>query len=277
MRTRPLVLALVVLAGCASAPGAPDSPPPGTPPGDPPAPPAPGALADVWAGLDEAAAGVAGRGPDVCAGPFGTWFSAWGGRGLACVAAQVVDPAAVLARAPVAPFESGPHVATEAAVRFDLEAGRAFGHYDPAFVRWLVEAGVPDGATARRLAKPIYDRRLARLARVYWLAHRDLARGGFPADVPAGPLAAYAAYLDGGPADDGGDTFAVFAFTDRSEALLPDVGVPVENDWTVKYEANTAYGFWLRRRADGTHALWLDGLRQLLAAFDAPWLAAHGG
>ena len=275
MRPLPFCFALAVLAGCASAPSVPD-PVDG---GDPS--PSPGAadLADVWAGLDEAAAGLAGRGPDVCAGPFGTWFPEWGARGLACVAAQVVDPASFLGRAPVAPFESGPHQATEAAVRLDLTS-RSFGHYDPAFVRWLVEAGVPDGAATRQLAKPIYDRRLARLARVYWLAHRDLARDGFPDDVPAGPLAAYAAYLDGGPADDGvggGDTFAVFAFTERSEALLPDIGLPVENDWTVKYEANTAYGFWLRRRSDRTHALWLDGLRQLLEAFDAGWLAAHGG
>ena len=276
MRTRPLTLGLVFLAGCASAPAAPGS----AAASDPPSAPAAGDLADVWAGLDAAAAGLAGRAPDVCSGPFGTWFSEWGTRGLACVAAQVVDPASFLARAPVAPFESGPHVATEDAVRLDLAAARSFGHYDPAFVRWVVEAGVPDGAAARRLAKPIYDRRLARLARIYWLTHQDLARSGFPGDVPAGPLAAYAAFLDGGPAADGygeDDTFAVFAFTERSEALLPDVGLPVANDWTAKYEANTAYGFWLRRRADGTHALWLDGLRQLLDAFDASWLAAHGG
>ena len=71
--------------------------------------------------------------------------------------------------------------------------------------------------------------------------------------------------------------FSVFAFTDRSETLLPEIGLSVGNEWELKYEANTAYGFWLRRRADGTHADFRDGLRDLLSALDAEWLAAHDG
>ena len=247
------------------------------------------ALANVWAGLDGAAAALSGREPDVCGGAFGTWFTDFGVRGLACLAAQAESPGAVLGRAPVAPFHRGPHTASAAAVRLDLDAPRAFGHYDPAFVRWLVGAGVPDAddAAVVALTKPVYDRRLARLARVYWLTRRDLERGGFPAKAPPGPAAQYAAFLDGAAVPAGAEGrdadgtpnggFSVFAFTPTSERLLPDVGLPVENEWTVTYEANTAYGFWLRRRADGTEGLWHDGLRRLLRTYDAGWLARTGG
>ncbi len=154
-------------------------------------------------------------------------------------------------------FASGPHVATTMEIRLDLSSDRAFGHYDPAFVDWVAENAIlgTDNAVARALVRPAYVMHVQRLARIYWLAHDDLHAGG--ASVPA--LAAYAAFLDGGPIPDGmgsyeGDGFSVFAFADRSDTLLPAVDLMLPNDWTAKYEANTAYGFWLRRRADGTDA-----------------------
>lgn len=266
-----LVLLVVALAGCAGSSNG--SPGFASPASD-------AALADVWAELDEgmqmAAVG------DACVRRYGTYFPDFGVRGLACAAAQVVPATTLAGRAPVAPFRQGPHAVSDRAVRLDLTAENTFGHYDPVFVRWLVEAGVPDGQTARTLAQPVYDRHLARLARVYWLTHADLAAAGYPEETPEGALTAYAAYLDGGPIPDGMEGyeggFAVYAFTDRSQRLLPEVGLaPGENEWEATYEANTAYGFWLRRRADGTHAIWHDGLRDLLGAFDAGWLAAHGG
>ncbi|WP_412067509.1 hypothetical protein [Rubrivirga sp. IMCC43871] len=264
-----LAVSLLLLVGCAGSTSTPAS----------------ASFADVWAGLDVGAASLTGEGGDVtavCDPPFATWFADFGVRGLACVAAQTVSPVALVARAPVDPFRSGPHVASRAAVDLDLATDRAFGHYDPAFVEWLAKAAVPTGPAAV-LAAPVYRRHVARLARVYWLTHADLTADGFPASTPAGPLAAYARYLDGGPVPDGmgaydtADGFSVFAFTDRSERLLGDIGLPVGNEWTAKYEANTAYGFWLRRRQDGTHGEWRDALRGLLRAYDAEWLVQHGG
>ncbi len=261
---------LVFLAACSGAPAAPGG----------------AAFADVWAGLDGAARPfetVALDASVVCDPTFATWFVDFGVRGLACVAAQTVAPAApatLVARAPVAPFRSGPHAVSASGVDLDLDADRAFGHYDPAFVRWLADAAVPTGPAAV-LAAPVYRRHVARLARVYWLTHADLAAAGFPASTPDGPLADYARYLDGGPVPDGmeayesQDGFSVYAFTDRSERLVDEIGLPVGNEWEIKYEANTAYGFWLRRRADGTHAEWRDALQGLLRAYDADWLAAR--
>ena len=86
---------------------------------------------------------------------------------------------------------------------------------------------------------------------------RSTLLGGFTA--LAGPAARYAAF----PAvADPAAEFSVFASTGQSKRLVPDVGVSVSNGWTLTCEGNTAYGFWLRRRADGAHA---------------EWLAAHGG
>ena len=238
---------------------------------------------DVFTGYDAALAEVDGRGPTVCAEPFGTWFPDWGVRGAACVAAQIAPPAELIGRAPTAPFRSGPHAVGET-VRLDLDAARSFGRYDPAFVRWIGEAAVPTGPTAA-VVRPAYQRHFARTARLFWLARRDLARGGFPDAVPAGAPADYAAFLDGGPVPEGAESydldadpnggFSVFAFTDRSEALLADLDMTLSNDWTGKYEGNVGYGFWLRRRADGTEAGWADALERLLRTFDADWMAEH--
>lgn len=239
------------------------------------------ALLDVWLGLDAGFADIAGRESEVCDVVFGTWFADFGVRGLACAAAAARPPDALVAEAGVAPFTSGPHAATATAVQFDLTDERDFGRYDPAFVRWVVANGIPDAedAAVRALTQPVYDRRLRRLVRLYWLTHADMAADGFPEQAPAGILADYAAFLDGGPIPAGAEGyeggFSVFAFTDLSEGLLPRVGAGAANEWEVKYEANTAYGFWLRRRADGTAALWHDGLRRLLALYDADWLAAN--
>lgn len=236
------------------------------------------ALLAVWTGLDDAFAGLAGRAQEACDASFATWFEDFGVRGLACAAAEVVAPTSFVARAPVVPFRSGPHIVTADRVQLDLNV-HDFGQYDPAFVTWLVEHGIPAAdSPARALTQPVYDRRVRRLARIYWLTYADLETNGFPDKVPAGPLADYSMYVYGGFVPDdvhnvAENGFSVSVFTERSETLLPQIGVPIGNEWTVKYEANTAYGFWIRRRFDGTLGVWHDGLRRLLQTYDAAWLA----
>ena len=267
-RLAPLVLILAVGACAGARPAG----------GEPPA-----SLAALWATLGEAFGALAAL-DTPCAEPFGTWFEEFGVRGLACVGAQATDASLLVAQAGGTVYTAGPHRVTEEVVALDLDAQRDFGRYDPVFVDWAVEHGVvgAERPLLRQALQPTYDAYVRRLARVYWLAHADLAADGFPASVPAGPLADYAAFLEGGPVPEGmesygldGDRnggFSVFAFTGRSEGLLPRLGLDVANDWEVKYEANTAYGFWLRRRADGTQARWREGLERLLAVYDAAWL-----
>jgi hypothetical protein len=91
-----------------------------------------------------------------------------------------------------------------------------------------------------------------------------------------GAAAEYALFLARPGAAGEAQGFSVFAFTPRSERLLTGLGLD-RDDWPAKYEANTAYGWWLRRRADGTGALWHDALTRLLSSYDPAWLAARGG
>lgn len=269
---------VVALAACAGRP--PDADPEPT-----------DALIDVWAAIPVGNAGLEGLDvPSVCDEPFGTWFADFGVRGLACSADQKLPLAGVLARGPGPVWTSGPHRPTAGSLGLDLTAPRAFGYYDPAFVRWAVENGVPESRAARTLAQPIYNAHVRRLARVYWESYRALAAGGFP-ETLSGPARAYAAFLDGGPMPSGTEFeggVSVFLLFDEvsqpiaeelTETMAPPRGDGVVgswNEWEVRYEANTALGFWVRRRADGTLPLFRDGLRDVLAAFDSAWLAMHG-
>ena len=276
MRTLPVAV-LLTLAACASPPAA---------------PPASDALVDVWASVPLGQAELAALDvPAVCDVPFGTWFVGFGVRGLACAADRALPLGGVAARAPGPVWTSGPHRLDGTALRLDLRAPRAFGHYDPAFVAWAARNAVPESPAARRATQLVYDRAVRRLARVYWLAHQDLAAEGFPGSLPAGPARDYAAFLEGGAVPAGasvpggeseGGVSVFLLFDDRALPVARRItqgrggeGVVGDyNEWEVRYEANTAVGFWLRRRADGTAGAFRDGLERLLATYDGLWLVS---
>jgi len=240
-------------------------------------------LMDLWSAFSDSYG-------DDCDRDFQT-IRDFGVRYLACNAAAALPLAVIADRAPVAPFRSGPHMATSQAVVLDLNAGREFGRYNPAFVRWVTDAAVPDNAAARQLVTPIYRDHVARPARLYWLAHNALSAVGFPGTLPPGKLADYQAYLNGGPATEaiagfeGGDTVSTYDFIDSLPPLVPagETVVTVNGqaldlvDWPLREEASTGVAFWIRRDADGTADEWRAGLRAMLQAYDANWLAAHPG
>jgi len=237
------------------------------------------ALLAVWVGVDDASEALAGVDGNPCSEDFGIWFHDFGARGLACVAAEVMASPRLIARVGGSAFESGPHTATGESFRLNLNSERDFGYYNDDFVAWVIDNGiVGEGRPVpRALTQPIYNNHIRRLARIYWLTYRDMEADGFPASTPAGILSDYAGFLDGGPIPDGAESyeggFSVFAFTDISEGLLPRIGLRLANEWVAKYEANTAFGFWLRRRVDGTHERWRNGLGRLLETYDGEWLA----
>lgn len=265
----PLLLVLVAaLGGCSSTPQGPihaDNP----------------ALLDLWSGM-EAAYGNAGSAGIPCPEWMQSWFD-FGLRGQACVVNDIVPLPALVVRYGAQPFESGPHTVTNKGVRLNLTSERGFGHYDPDFVDWVIDEGIvgENRPTVRALTQPIYDRHLQRIARIYWVTQSDMRADGFPRTTPAGVLADYAAYLNGGSIPDGAEGyeggFSVFYFTDLSEGVVDRAMPGLSDDWSAKYEANTAFGFWIRRRSDGTLAQWQDGLRRLLRTYDADWLSAQSG
>ena len=262
-------LALVFVAACSPPPSREAEPP---------------ALLDLWTGLDAAQATADGEyQSEACDARFGTYFTDFGARGLACVASEVAPLGQVVARFSGEPFRSGPHTAENGSLRLDLLSDD-FAHYTPAFVTWVADNAIvgEDDATARALIAPIYARHVRRLARVFWLVHRDLASGGFPERVPSGPTADYARYLGTGTVPNEGRAeyypgFTMTAFSDRNDAIAERLAGPGRAEYySALYEANTAVGFWLRRRADGTADTFRQSLRRLLAAYDADWLAANG-
>lgn len=240
------------------------------------------ALLDVWGGMESGAVESQAASGTPCSDSFGTWFDDFGVRGLACVASFVVDPVEIAARSGVDVFVQSPHRVTSESFVLNLNAERDFGHYNPAFVDWLMENGVvgANNPAVRALTQSVYDHYLKQLARVYWVTYEDMAADGYPRSAPAGPLSDYANFLDGGPIPDGAEGyeggFSVYAFTDLSEGLLSRLDLNLMNDWEAKYELNTAYGFWLRRRADETQSIWRDGLVRLLETYDAEWFEGRG-
>ncbi len=263
------LLLLVVVAGCAASRVAPG--------GDSLLP-----VWTAWQSFDRVEGSDGFGGPDACHAAFGTYFTGFGVRGLACATTDLQPLGAVVAAAPMPVFVGGPHAPGPAGLGLDL-GSRTFGHYNPAFVRWAVATAIPgEGNPAlRAVTQPVYDQKLVRLARVYWLVRDGLVAEGYPERTSPGPTTDYVQFLRGGPLASGASEYApgfsMYAFNDRSEAVPRALGIASDDlDWfSALYEAEAATGFWLRRAEDGTQATFHDGLRRLLATYDADWLAAH--
>ena len=251
------------------------------------------ALPRLWTALATVGPMSEGGG-QACNDAFGTYFPDFGVRGLACLANGERPLGQVAAAAGVPVFTSGPHALSAVASggpvagapeRLDLNlTSDEFGHYNPAFVAWAVETGIvgEKSAAVRVATQPVYNSFMQRLARVFWLTYGRLEAGGFPTTTPLGVEKDYARYLQGGPVDAGAveyyPGFSMSVFSDANEALPGALGIDEDDlEWySALYEANTATGFWLRRREDGTLEAFHDGLRRLLATYDATWLAAQG-
>lgn len=280
LAVRPLTAAALVLAGCG---GARMSGAPAVPSGQ--APVGQGTLATLWTALSSSAPidRNADAMPDRCLSVYGTYAWGFGVRGLACDADRVRPLGAAASASGLPVFVSGPHAPGAEGLGLALES-RQFGHYNPAFVEWAVETGIvgEDNPAVRAATQAVYDARLQRLARVYWLVYRGLEADGFPGRTPLGPEKDYVHYLRGGPVGVGGDDvypgFTMTAFNERSRPVPPALGIADDDlEWyAAQYEANTATGFWLRRGEDGTLDAFHDGLRRLLSTYDADWLSGQG-
>jgi hypothetical protein len=180
-----------------------------------------------------------------------------GMRNFYCRALQVLPWRQLLTLAPVAPFRSGPHRGGE----LDFTARSDFGHYDPDFVRWATVALVPAASdpALRRQTQPVYDAQVRGLARIHYRVWRALFSDR---RVLVRERNAYLEAVRRGQADDQAS---------RYETLLG----PPERDFggADPNLVRSAATWWLRRSADETASLWLQGLERLLSTYDAAWLA----
>jgi hypothetical protein len=222
--------------------------------GGAPAPRAPaGSIAEAWKNLPVSGTGCA-------EGDLTFDYGVEGGmRNLYCRALQVMPWATFVSLAPVSPFVSGPHGPGGLA----LNDQQRFGHYDPKFVRWAVDALIPAAKNAKLKAEtqPIYDAQLRTLARTWFEVRRALAADPVWVSVESrryqGAIEAQAASWDSPIIDLYHDTLGDSA-----------------SNWG-DHEPNlvrSATMWWLRRSLDGTDALWSEGLEKLLRTYDARWL-----
>lgn len=240
-------------------------------------------LFPAWAALSTTPIPVTNPAPASSASPatcrgFDQWLNGFGTRAIAYDLCLDVSLGALAQRAGVDVWRSGPHRLTEDGTLvpnlFEV-GGPDFGRYNPAFVSWAIQNGVvgENRPLLRAATQGVYDARFQGLARIFWTARQRR-------DDPAFRTAAeaYRRYLSTGVVpsehDDYQGGFTMNIFRDAAEAWArPYAGS--RNDWEAVYEAQTAYGFWVRRETDGTAALFEDGLRRLLNTYDADWLAAQ--
>ena len=190
---------------------------------------------------------------------LGTWLPDRGLRGLYAKAQFALNLAQLEKLSGHKIFGSGPHQNG----KLNLKATNDFGHYNPAFIKWITANGIPGGKNPelRKELQPVYDKYLRRTARGFFVAHQNLTA------EPQRLKLVQARYLDLLDAEKDAGDFLQELFrpdTDRLEKA--------GHDW---YEVNVAHGFWVRRTIDSTADEFHTLLITLLTTHDSKWLKAQ--
>lgn len=170
-------------------------------------------------------------------------------------------------------FASGPHPREDLA----LDVANDFGHYNPAFVRWLVEAGAPSarGSAAQKATQPVYDASVKPLAEIFWRTYQKARRD------PACFTREKTAYADlikrkKLPADYYEKWF-FFMNPYFCDGRPKPANFYYDNGFDAGVSGNvtkTVVGFWLRRSLDGSIDDLVKGLESLLASYQPELLTA---
>ena len=190
---------------------------------------------------------------------LGTWLPDRGLRGLYAKAQFALNLAQLQKLSGHKIFGSGPHQNG----KLNLKSANDFGHYNPAFIKWITANGIPGGKNPelRKELQPVYDKYLRRTVRGFFVAHQNLTT------QPQRLKLVQARYLDLLDAEKDAGDFLQELFrpdTDRLEKA--------GHDW---YEVNVAHGFWVRRTIDSTADEFHTLLITLLTTHDSKWLKAQ--
>jgi len=190
---------------------------------------------------------------------LGTWLPDRGLRGLYAKAQFALNLAQLQKLSGHKIFGSGPHQNG----KLNLKSANDFGHYNPAFIKWITANGIPGGKNPelRKELQPVYDKYLRRTVRGFFVAHQNLTA------EPQRLKLVQARYLDLLDAEKDAGDFLQELFrpdTDRLEKA--------GHDW---YEVNVAHGFWVRRTIDSTADEFRTLLITLLTTHDSKWLKAQ--
>lgn len=216
---------------------------------------------DVWSALD--------RTNNTCEDLF-DYHPTGGIRIFACHVFSLTSYEQIVAVSGIQPFVSGPH-----AQGLDLTSSRDFGHYDPAFVRFVTDHAIPaaEDATFRAATQGHYDHYVRPLARILHATHEKLAQNPGCADAE---LADYTQAIGSGRTRDYVEPWYYFMnaqYCDHRRADYDYFSNTSDGEPDGGYDGNvtkTAVGFWLRRRMDGTDQLFFEALVRLMNAYERP-------
>jgi hypothetical protein len=194
------------------------------------------------------------------------YFPDGGIQSLWCHRPARITIAAIRTLAGVDIWMSGPHPKEDLA----LSEPNTFGHYNPAFVRWLVDHAGPSPreSAARRATQASYDANLKPLAEIFWatLGKARRERECFDREKTAYGDAITRKKL---PKDyyERWFYFMNSHFCDKpkkSESWLMSNGLDGGVSGNV---TKTVVGFWLRRALDGTMETFAEGLQKVIASY----------
>lgn len=167
-------------------------------------------------------------------------------------------------------FASGPHALDGSHFAYDAEA--TFGHYDPAFVRWLVDHAVPGAVDPafRAQTQPIFDAHVAPLARIFHATRQKLER---EPECAARERDLYASAIARGESDGYSRRFYYFLNGDFCANPDADYRYFEARGGVGGFEGEivtTTVAWWLRRELDGTAPTFALGLRRLVDTYADP-------
>jgi hypothetical protein len=202
------------------------------------------------------------------------YFPDGGIQSFWCHRPESLTLAAVRALSGVEVFVSGPHTSGS----LNLHAANDFGHYNPAFVRWLVDKASPGprGSATQRLTQESYDTNMRPLAEAMWRTLRKAkgdpkcfereralyARAMARKALPAGYYERWYDFMSARFCSHGAGSY------DDPLTLMGPIG-NVEGN-----VAKSAVGFWLRRSIDGTFDTFAEGLKKLIETYEPSLLTS---
>ena len=186
-----------------------------------------------------------------------------GMKNIFCYVSSVTAYRTLAAWSGMKPFLEGPHSAD----KLDTRSRFTFGHYNPAFVRWMRDNLIPgaDDDEFRWVVEPIYNRYFRDTARMYLLVYLKLQRD-------QGYVVREAAALVQKMENKTLNEYYPWEYSD----FIGDQEIRrhFAGDFYWGNVTGCAVAFWLRRHIDGTDGEFFKGLKKLMLAHDPTFFEA---
>ena len=161
-----------------------------------------------------------------------------------------------------------------------------FARYNPEFLTWFKEHGIPSSRSVINISQPFYDNILSGYSRMAYLSYR------YQQQYPEETSQIQSEYVSTYTSDDGtggfertGSGYLLMQIPSLDESLLASYCEACEVSETYIFRGEiresseditwrcwtSSYGFWIRRRVNGTEKQFFDILETLLNNYDREW------